>query len=111
VLIVEDEPMISMMIEDMALNLGWQIVASVHTERDALRVLEERIPAAAILDLKLGSSLSLPVAAACRRQNVPVIFITGYSLVDLPPECAGAPVLNKPFSQSDLNTALQQITR
>lgn len=108
IIVVEDEPLISIMIEDMACELGWRIDGTAQTEAEAFELLQHQRPTIAILDINLGGATSFAVAAACRGQGIPVVFTTGYLAVDLPPECADAPVLPKPFSIEELASALQQ---
>ncbi|MBW4653413.1 MAG: response regulator [Kaiparowitsia implicata GSE-PSE-MK54-09C] len=108
VIVVEDEPLVTMLIEDMVSELGWQIAATAQTEAAALHVLEHCTPTLAILDINLGQQTSLVVAEVCRSRRIPVVFTTGYMAGDVPPECGDAPVLSKPFSLEELATALQR---
>ena len=106
--IVEDEPLISLMIEDWAAELGWHVEAMAHNEVDALNALEKCSPTLAILDINLGSQTSLHVAKVCRDRGIPIVFTTGYTAGDIPLECGDAPVLPKPFSPDELAVALQR---
>ena len=108
VIVVEDEPLVTMLIEDMVSELGWEIVGTAQTEAKALDVLAKCTPALAILDINLGQQTSLAVAEVCRNRCIPVVFTTGYTAGDVPPECGDAPVLPKPFSLDELATALQR---
>ncbi|WDR02710.1 response regulator [Devosia algicola] len=108
-IIVEDEPLISLMIEDIAHDLGWLVVGSVHTEEDAFRLLGQCQPRVALLDINLGLTTSLAVASSCQDRGIPVIFITGYTARDVPSQCGGAPILAKPFSPCDLERSLKRI--
>jgi DNA-binding response OmpR family regulator len=108
VIVVEDEPLISIMVEDMACELGWRIDGTAQTEAGAFALLQRQRPTVAILDVNLGRGTSLAVAATCRDQGIPVVFTTGYLAGDLPPECADAPVLLKPFTIGELAAALRQ---
>lgn len=113
VLIVEDEPLISLMLEEMVETLGWAIAASVQTENAALSAIETLPPTVAILDIELATTSSLTVAKACMGRGVPVVFSTGYSASEVPAECANSPILTKPFSVEELedclNRALAQV--
>jgi CheY-like chemotaxis protein len=108
VIVVEDEPLVAILIEDMVSELGWEIVGTAQTEATALDVLAKCTPAIAILDISLGQQTSLAVAEVCRNRCIPVVFTTGYTAGDIPPECGDAPVLPKPFSLAELATALQR---
>ncbi|WP_375449988.1 response regulator [uncultured Devosia sp.] len=108
--IVEDEPLISLMIEEIATDLGWHTEGCAYTESEALTLLKACAPTLALLDINLGSTTSLKVAEACRARGIPIVFTTGYMVRDIPTECGGAPILAKPFSQDDLEIAFARAT-
>ena len=107
ILIVEDQPLISMMMEEMAAELGWE-PASAYTSEDALKELATILPALAILDIQFANTTSLEVAAQCRALDIPIVFTTGLSADDIPKDCRDAPILNKPFSEDDFANAVQR---
>jgi DNA-binding response OmpR family regulator len=109
IIIVEDEPLIAMMVEQMAADLGYQVQGCAGTEDDALELLEATAPAAAILDIKLGSQTCLSVATRCRERGIPVIFTSGLPAVDADVFANGEPVLNKPFSFEDFRDVLHHV--
>jgi CheY-like chemotaxis protein len=109
IIIVEDEPLIAMMVEQMAADLGYRVEGCVGTEDDALELLEATAPAAAILDIKLGSQTSLSVATLCRKRGIPVIFTSGLPAVDADVFADGEPVLSKPFTFEDFRDVLHQV--
>jgi CheY-like chemotaxis protein len=106
-LIVEDQPLIAEMLEDLAVTLGWEVAAIAYSAEGALMALEDERPTLAVLDIDLGGSTSLGVAATCGSLSIPVIFITGFSPSEIPPECANAPVLIKPFSEEAFANAVR----
>lgn len=108
IFVVEDEPLISMMIEEMVVEAGWEIAASVHTEYEAIAALDVCAPTLAVLDINIGPTTSLAVAGLCKKRGIPVVFTTGYIARDIPKECGSAPVLAKPFSQDELASTLRR---
>jgi CheY-like chemotaxis protein len=108
-LIVEDQPIIAEMIEDLAITLGWEVAAIAYSAEGALMALEDVCPTLAVLDIDLGASTSLGIAAICGSRSIPVIFITGFSPSEIPPECANAPVLIKPFSEEAFANAVRDV--
>ena len=52
-IIVENEPLITMMIEDMARALGWTVMGSAAIESSALELFESCCPDLALLDIRL----------------------------------------------------------
>jgi CheY-like chemotaxis protein len=107
-IVVEDEPLVAMMIEEMAQDLGWTVDGSAHTEADAFILLKSRQPDLALLDIHLGLATSLAVADACRDRGIPVIFITGYTARDIPSLCGNDPILPKPFTLEDMASAFRR---
>lgn len=108
-IIVEDEPLISMMMEDTARDLGWIVAGSAHSEADAFGLLERCHPSVALLDINLGLTTSLAVASSCRDRGIAVIFVTGYTARDVPLQCEDAPILAKPFSSVELERCLKRV--
>jgi DNA-binding response OmpR family regulator len=106
VLIVEDEAMIAMMIEDMLVDLGCEIVGPASQIAQALRVIESEEFDAAILDVNLNGVQIFPVAEALRAKGVPFVFATGYGASGISIEYRNRLVLQKPFKQQQLENAL-----
>jgi CheY-like chemotaxis protein len=92
VLIVEDETIISFLIEDMALELGAGEICHAAGVAEALAFLAERRPDTAIVDVNLGGELAYPVAERLAALGVPFVFATGYGRqgVSVPPGVAEA---------------------
>jgi len=106
ILVVEDEVMISMLIEDMLDELGCVVAAVAARQATALEFLvSERIDAA-ILDLNLNGDTSFGVAAALAAREIPFLFSTGYGDATLLPEYVGRPIMTKPFRLADLQKHL-----
>jgi len=76
--VVEDEAMIAMLVEDMILDFGSEVVGPAAQMEEALRLAQEAEQDAAILDLKLGGAVVFPVAEVLRNRTIPFIFATGY---------------------------------
>lgn len=109
VLIAEDEPILALELEDRIRSLGHEVLGPFGTEGEALEALQEGLPDLAILDVNLRGTPSYRIAETLRRNTIPVVFATGYELVaDLPEELAGLPIVSKPFSDAELEAALEQ---
>ncbi|WP_147021994.1 response regulator [Microvirga aerophila] len=101
ILVVEDEAMVNMLLEDMVLDCGCEIIGPVAKFDRALEVAREEEFDVAVLDLNLGGTLSYPIAEVIRARGIPVIFATGYGAAGLLDKFRDCPTLQKPFSLSD----------
>ena len=113
ILIVEDETLISMMIEDMLHEMGHKTAACVHSVNQALQFVEgsSETTDAALLDVNLAGDLVYPVAEALERKDIPFAFITGYGIFGVPPQFSHATVMQKPFSEREVSAAVQNMQR
>ncbi len=107
-IIVEDEPVISILVQEFASDLGWRVEGCAATEADALSLLAGCSPRIALLDINLGGDDGLEVAQSCRARGIAVVLMTGYAAPDLPPSLGDPPLLSKPFSVEELAGALSR---
>ena len=107
-IVVEDEPLICVMIEEMVQDLGWAVEGCAHTEESAFDLLNASAPGLVLLDINLGLTTSLGVAASCRDRRIPIVFMTGYIARDIPSQCGDAPVVTKPFTEEQLDHAIRR---
>ncbi len=98
VLIVEDEPLISMMLEDVLLALGHTVVGICDTVADALVRVEEGGFDLAILDVNLKGAHVWPVADRIRELGIRLVIATGGHVEAPPAAHANAPQLSKPYA-------------
>jgi len=111
VLVVEDEFLIAMDLERMLGRHGWRVLGPAMTAAEALRLLDEELPAVALLDITLTGGTVTPVAEALRARNVPFIVVSAYSRPELVGgnALAGAPNVGKPTDERRLLAALEQV--
>lgn len=109
ILVVEDEALVSMLIETMLADLGCRTVWYASGVGEALELLRQRTPDAAVLDLNLAGEPVYPIADRLARAGVPFIFATGYGREGLAPEWSETPVVQKPFERRDLAAALATV--
>ena len=105
VLVVEDEGIIAMLLEDMLMELGHDMVASVGNIEDARQAASCEFDLA-ILDVNLGRESSYPLAADFNARGIPFILSTGYSRLGA--EWGEGVVLQKPFEVKALSAAIQE---
>jgi CheY-like chemotaxis protein len=106
VLVVEDEPMIRILLEDMLGELGYTVAAeAARIEEEALEATKNADFDVAILDANLNGEPALPVADALVARGTPFVFATGYG--ELPEPYRDRPTLRKPFQIDGLKGMLQ----
>ncbi len=105
-LIVEDEPIIAMMLTDMLDMLGHGIAGHADTLDAAHQLIEGGGFDAAILDVHLAGQPVWPVAERLRAEGCPFVLATGAGRGDLPPEFQDCPVLAKPYDMPGIAKAL-----
>lgn len=97
VLVVDDEPLVALLVEDLLVDLGCEVVGPAGSVAEALRLVAEGGLAGALLDVNLGGELVYPVAEALQRAGTPFAFVTGYAGLGVEPAFAATPVLRKPL--------------
>jgi DNA-binding response OmpR family regulator len=107
ILIVEDEPLIAVMLTDMLAELGFDVAASVTQVSAALKILDEITIDIALLDVNIGTQKIDPVADLLAARGTPFIFTTGYGNAGVPTAHAERALLQKPFHVDDLATILR----
>lgn len=111
ILIVEDEPLIALMLTDMLAELGFEVAASVTQVGDALAVLSDTRIDIALLDVNIGVQKIDPVADLLAVRGTPFIFTTGYGNAGVPSNYADRAILQKPFHIEDLAAVLRSELR
>lgn len=97
ILVVEDEPLIALLIADWLTELECEVAGTVNAVPAALQIAGRMSLDAALLDVNLGGDESFTLADTLLAANVPVAFITGRASQSLPERFRLAPVLHKPF--------------
>jgi CheY-like chemotaxis protein len=106
VLVVEDEAAISLLLEDMLLDFGCEVVGPAARLATALDTVQREQLDLAILDVNVAGEPIYPVAEALLARSVPFVFSTGYGSAGIKDAFRDRPVLQKPFAQHDLKQKL-----
>ncbi len=110
VLLVEDEPLIAMMLEDFLDALDRQHAGTADSVAAALPMVEEGALDAAILDVNLrGGEKSFAIADALAAKNIPFVFASGGGGDDIAPEYRDRPMLPKPYTMEGVEQALAKL--
>ncbi|MFY8105398.1 MAG: response regulator [Elstera sp.] len=111
VLIIEDEPIISMDLEVLVSGLGHAVVGNARTHTEAVMLAKSTRPGLVLADIRLadGSSGLEAVNEILETFDVPVIFITAYPeslLTGDRPEPAF--LITKPFREETVTAVVSQ---
>jgi DNA-binding response OmpR family regulator len=106
ILIVEDEPLIAMMLEDFLESLGHSIAATCDSVDTAMIEVEKGGFDVAILDVNLKGQNVWPVATRLREQGVPFVIASGGHVDPPPAEFAAVPLIEKPYTVDRVTPAI-----
>lgn len=108
IVLVEDEPLIALLLEDLLQAMGHDICATEMTEIGAVAAIRRTRPDLIIADsrLRTGSGLRA-VATILEERFVPHIFMSGEDLREHVLDPA-AVILKKPFFDPDLVNAIEK---
>lgn len=98
ILIVEDEPLIAMMLEDFLESMGHSVRCTCDTVSHALEEADKGGFDLAILDVNLKGENVWPVASKLRANGVPFVLASGGHVDPPPSEFRNVPMLEKPFT-------------
>ena len=111
VLIIEDEPLISMQLEALVTQLGHEVSGTAATHQEALAAVARAQPGIVLADIQLGDGSSGidAVRDILAQFPVPVIFITAFPerlLTGERPEPTY--LITKPFQEETVRAAISQ---
>jgi CheY-like chemotaxis protein len=107
ILIVEDEPLIAMMLEDFLESLGHRVHGTCDTVAEALEQTDKGGFDLAILDVNLKGENVWPVAARLRTNGVPFVIASGGHVDPPPAEFAAVPLIEKPYTVDRVTPAIE----
>lgn len=108
VLLIEDESLVSFLLEDMLGELGAASVRHGSRLDMGFSLAAEKTPDLAVLDVNLGGEAIFPLAEKLEAARVPILFITGYGREGLSDPWMNHEVLQKPLTLAQLDTAVRR---
>jgi CheY-like chemotaxis protein len=108
ILLVEDEPLVGMMMSQMIGDLGAEVIGPFGTLGEAIAAGADGLDAA-VLDINVGGELVYPLAERLARRGTPMVFLTGYDAKSVDVRFASFNILTKPIDQADLASTLARI--
>ncbi|MDE2562138.1 MAG: response regulator [Sphingomonadales bacterium] len=110
ILVVEDEPLLAMLLEDDLAELGHEAGGSAATVEQAMGMLDASSYDAALLDYSLSeNTTSAPVAERLKREGKPFCYLSGHTSIGSGDHAPEAPLLTKPVSLAALRGALDSM--
>jgi DNA-binding response OmpR family regulator len=110
ILIVEDEPLIAFDNEHLLGESGYEVVGTVDSLADAMRVIGEQQIDLILSDIKLnGDGDGMDVARAAAARDVPVLFVTGNCPLEA--RSLGIGCLAKPYTDKTMRAAIETVDR
>jgi CheY-like chemotaxis protein len=109
VLVVEDEVMVGLLAEDILQSLGHSVVGPIARLENALEAARREAVDLAMLDINLDGEEVFPVVDILDSRKIPVIFVSGYDNSRLRTCDGGKPILQKPYVQDQLRTAIATV--
>lgn len=109
ILVLDDEPLISMLVEGWLTELGCEVVGPARSVEEGLDIAGSAELDAAILDVNLGGKNSFLVADALKQRGIPFAFATGDSGVDASAGYNDPILLAKPFDFEGVKAVLGKL--
>ena len=105
-LVVEDELLVSMLIEEILRDLGATVAGPHGRLADGVVAAKVERFDGAILDLNVAGESADPLADLLLARGVPFVFMTGYQRESIDRRYANVPVLQKPIDAAALEGVL-----
>jgi len=107
IMVVEDEFLVSMMIETILEDEACKIIGPYTNITDALSAVRQVKTDCAFLDVNLHDEKIYPVAEILAHRGIPFVLLTGYGESAVPENRPGWHVCTKPFTPDQLITSLK----
>lgn len=112
ILVVEDDPVISMVVGNRLNRLGYRVSAVVSTGEEAISHVKQCIPDLVLMDIKLeGQMDGIETASRLRAElKIPVVYVTAYTdeaLLQRAKITEPFGYLVKPYGERELRTTIE----
>jgi PAS domain S-box-containing protein len=111
ILLVEDEPLVSMDIEAHLTAAGCTVTGLASNITEAKQLINQADYDAALVDANLEGHPVDEIATLLRNRNCPFAFVSGYGREALPHGFRDAMLLSKPFSKDRLLATVESLLR
>ena len=109
ILVIEDEPLVSMEIETYLSGSGATAIGPAGTVERARQLIESEKFDAALVDANLGGEPVDEIAKGLAAKGIPFLFLTGYGREALPEAFRNAGMIGKPYTREQLMMATSKL--
>lgn len=109
ILVVEDSPLISAVLEDMLTDLGCKVVGPIGNMAIAVDMARDEEIDAAVIDLNIRGGKVYPVADVLIERNIPFVIASGYADWSMREDLENRPRLTKPYSEEAVEQELLKL--
>ena len=107
ILLVEDEFLLAIQLEELLRSHGGAVRGPYRKLDDAMNAARRENFDFAMLDINLNGTMVYPLADDLLARGIPFLFLTGYSIANLPERFRSVTRLNKPCDPAQLIAALR----
>ncbi len=108
ILLVEDEPLITLDVESILFSLGCVVAGSAGSLARALQLAETTEIDAALLDVVLEDGHVFPVIDILVARGIPVVLLSSGMQDDLPAAYRHLSLVGKPIATAELKCGLER---
>lgn len=109
-LIIEDEPLIAMVLEDMLESIGHGVAGVVNSLDSAGTAIDRGDFDVVILDVNLGPDPAWDIADALQDRGCAFILATGSARAAVPERFRNAHFLSKPYLLADVDAVMKRLS-
>lgn len=109
ILVIEDEPLVSMDIETCLAESGSIVVGPANNITRARQLIENESFDGALVDANLAGEPVDELASALVARGIPFVFLTGYGRDSLPVAFRDTGIIGKPYTREQLVAAAGQM--
>lgn len=106
ILLVEPQAMVALDLQRILREAGYRVVGPASTVAEVERLMARGSIDCAVVDLDLDAPSAIDSADLLVQSGIPVVFLSGASLDELPERHRGSPLVDKPYTGATLLTAL-----
>jgi len=114
VLIVEDEVIVSTLIEDTLENYGYTVVGKATNGADAIRITDETLPDIILMDIYIEGDMDgiMTAETISEKHDIPIVYLTAYSdreTIERAIKTKPFGYMIKPFTPVELYASLEAV--